>query len=293
MIPKDVLKQVRRIQITTSRMVSDVFAGQYQSVFKGRGMDFDEVRQYFPGDDVRSIDWNVTARTGSPYVKQFVEERELTVMLLLDISKSIYFGTVNKLKRRIAAEICSLLAFSAIQNNDKVGLIAFSDRIEKFVPPRKGTRHGLHIIREALYFNPAGRGTNISDALEYLNRVCRRRTVSFIISDFYDKGFKKALSIANKRHDITAVTITDPREIDLPNVGLMSLLDAEGEDNFIVDTSNEAVRRIFHNNAVNFINERKKMFASINVNSVDIYTDISYIRALISFFKMRERRARR
>ena len=293
MIPKDILKQIRKIQITTLRMVTDVFAGQYQSVFKGRGMDFDEVRQYYPGDDVRSIDWNVTARTGTAYVKKFVEERELTVMLLLDMSKSTYFGTVNKLKRRLAAEVCSLLAFSAIQNNDKVGLIAFSDRIEKFVPPRKGLRHGLRIVREALYFNPVGCGTDISGALEYLNRVCLRRTVSFIISDFYDHGFKKALSIANRRHDITAITITDPKEIDLPKVGLISLLDAEGAKGFTVDTSNEAVRKAFHNNALNVINERKKIFGSINVDNIDIRTDISYARALVSFFRMRERRMRR
>ncbi|OPX28058.1 MAG: hypothetical protein B1H08_06650 [Candidatus Omnitrophica bacterium 4484_171] len=293
MIPKEILKQIRRIQITTSRMVTDVFAGQYQSVFKGRGMDFDEVRQYFPGDDIRSIDWNVTARTGTPYVKKFVEERELTVMLLLDISRSTYFGTVNKLKRRLAAEICSLLAFSAIQNNDRVGLIAFSGRIEKFVPPRKGIRHGLRIVREALYFEPAGDGTDISNALEYLNRVCRRRTVSFVISDFYDRGFKKALSIANKRHDITAITITDPKEINLPKAGLISFRDAERGNNFIIDTSNEALRKAFHYNAARIMSERKKIFGSINVNSIDIRTDISYIRALISFFKMRERRMRR
>jgi len=293
MIPKEILKQIRRIQITTSRMVTDVFAGQYQSVFKGRGMDFDEVRQYFPGDDIRSIDWNVTARTGTPYVKKFIEERELTVMLLLDISRSTYFGTVNKLKRRLAAEICSLLAFSAIQNNDRVGLIAFSGRIEKFVPPRKGIRHGLRIVREALYFEPAGGGTDISNALEYLNRVCRRRTVSFVISDFYDRGFKKALSIANKRHDITAITITDPKEINLPKAGLISFRDAERGNNFIIDTSNEALRKAFHYNAARIMSERKKIFGSINVNSIDIRTDISYIRALISFFKMRERRMRR
>jgi len=293
MIPKEIIKQIRKIHITTSRMVTDVFAGQYQSVFKGRGMEFDEVRQYFPGDDVRSIDWNVTARTGVPYVKKFVEERELTVMLLLDISKSTYFGTVNTLKRRLAAEICSLLAFSAVQNNDKVGLIAFSDSIEKFVPPRKGTRHSLRIVREALYLDPRGSKTNISGALEYLNRVCRRKTVSFIISDFYDHNFKKALSIANKRHDITAITITDPKEIDLPKAGLISFCEAEGKRKFIIDTSNETVRKEFSLRASNIMEERKKIFGSINVNNIDIRTDISYIRSLISFFKMRERRQRR
>jgi len=293
MIPKDILKQIRRIQITTSRMVSDVFAGQYQSVFKGRGMDFDEVRQYFPGDDVRSIDWNVTARTGTAYVKKFVEERELTVMLLLDVSKSIYFGTVNKLKRRLAAEVCSLLAFSAIQNNDKVGLIVFSDRIEKFVPPRKGLRHGLRIVREALYFDPKGRSTDISGALEYLSRVCRRRTVSFIISDFYDDGFQNLLSIANKRHDITAITITDPGEINLPTAGIISLIDPETDSEFLVDTSNPQIRRQFNENAARIFQERSKVFKRINVDSVDIRTDVPYSKALFTFFRMRERRIRR
>ncbi|MBW1614147.1 MAG: DUF58 domain-containing protein [Deltaproteobacteria bacterium] len=276
MIPKEILKQIRRIQITTSRMVTDVFAGQYQSVFKGRGMEFDEVRQYFPGDDVRSIDWNVTARTGEPYIKQFVEERELTVMFLLDLSASGYFGTVNKLKRQLAAEICSLLTFAAIQNNDKVGLIAFTDRIEKFVPPRKGLRHGLRIVREALYLEPQSKKTNISGALEYLSRVSRRRTVSFIISDFYDDGFEKLLSITNKRHDITAITITDPKEIDLPNVGIITLCDPETGNETLVDTSNQTIRRQFNENAMRIFEERSRCFKRINVDSVDIRTNIPY-----------------
>jgi len=292
MIPKEILKQIRRIQITTSRMVTDVFAGQYQSVFKGRGMEFDEVRQYFPGDDVRSIDWNVTARTGEPYVKKFVEERELTVMLLLDLSHSGYFGTVNKLKRQLAAEICSLLTFAAMQNNDKVGLIAFTDRIEKFVPPRKGLRHALRIVREALYLKPQSKKTNISGALEYLNRVSRRRTVSFIISDFYDDGFEKLLSIANKRHDITAITITDPKEIDLPDVGLIALYDPETGNETLVDSSNPEIRKQFNENAMRIFEERSRCFKRIKVDSVDIRTDVPYSKTLFSFFRMRERRAR-
>jgi len=290
MIPKEVLRQIRRIQITTSRMVSDVFAGQYQSVFKGRGMEFDEVRQYFPGDDVRSIDWNVTARMGEPFIKKFIEERELTVMLLLDLSRSSYFGTINKLKRRLAAEICSLLALSAIQNNDKVGLIAFTDRIEKFAPPRKGLRHTLRIVREALYLEPQSRKTDISLALEYLNRVSRRHTVSFIISDFYDSGYERLLNIANKRHDITAITITDPKEIDLPDVGIISLADPETASEFLVDTSNPAIRRRFNEEAKKVLEDRTKIFRRINVDSVDIRTDVSYGRALFSFFRKRERR---
>jgi len=293
MIPKEIFKQIRRIQITTSRMVTDVFAGQYQSVFKGRGMEFDEVRQYFPGDDVRAIDWNVTARIGEPFVKKFVEERELTVMFLLDLSRSGYFGTVNKLKRQLAAEICSLLTFAAIQNNDKVGLIAFTNKIEKFVPPRKGLRHGLRIVREALYLEPQSKKTNISGALEYLSRVSRRRTVSFIISDFYDEDFQKLLSITNKRHDITAITITDPKEIDLPDVGIITLCDPETGNETLVDSSNQAIRKQFNENAIRTFEERSRCFKRINVDSVDIRTDVPYSKALFSFFRMRERRARR
>ncbi len=290
MIPKEVLKQIRKIHITTRRMVTDVFAGQYHSVFKGRGMEFDEVRQYYPGDDVRTIDWNVTARTGTPHVKKFIEERELTVMVLIDLSASSYFGTVNKIKRELAAEICSLLTFSAIENNDRVGFIAFTDRIEKFVPPRKGLRHGLRIIREALYYKPAGRKTNITNALEYLNRICRKKAVVFIISDFYDDAYQKALSIVNKRHDITVITITDPHEISLPSIGIISLTDPESGKNFLIDTSNPSIRKELYNSAVKTIEERKRIFNRTGIDSVDIRTDISYTKTLLAFFKMRERR---
>ena len=290
MIPKEILKQVRRIQITTSRMVTDVFAGQYQSVFKGSGMEFDEVREYQPGDEIRSIDWNVTARTGHPYVKKFVEERELTVMLLLDMSLSCSFGTAKQLKSRLAAEICSILAFSAIQNNDRVGLIIFTDRIEKFVPPRKGLSHVLRVIREALYFKPKGSGTNIKAALEYLGKVTTRKTVTFIISDFYNPAFKKDLSITNKRHDTIAVTITDPLEIELPNIGIIKLDDPETGESRLIDTSSAGLRKDYHKNSLQRFQERKKLFQSINVDSIDIRTDIPYSKTLIAFFKMRERR---
>jgi uncharacterized protein (DUF58 family) len=292
MIPKEVLQQIRRIQITTSRMVTDVFCGQYQSVFKGRGMEFDEVREYQPGDEIRSIDWNVTARMGHPYIKKFMEERELTVMLLLDLSGSSYFGTVHKLKRQIAAEICSVLAFSAIRNNDKVGLIIFTDKIEKFVPPKKGISHVLRIIREALYFTPKGKKTNIPAALEYLNKVCKRSTVAFVVSDFYDADFEKPLSIANKRHDLVSVTITDPKELDLPDIGIAQFDDPETQREFSFDTSNEALRREFRQNALRIVKERKKTFDRLGVDSVDIHCDIPYNRTLFKFFRMRERRAR-
>ena len=290
MIPKEILKQVRRIQITTSRMVTDVFAGQYQSVFKGSGMEFDEVREYQPGDEIRSIDWNVTARTGHPYVKKFVEERELTVMLLLDMSLSCSFGTAKQLKSRLAAEICSILAFSAIRNNDRVGLIIFTDRIEKFVPPRKGLSHVLRVIREALYFKPKGSGTNIKAALEYLGKVTTRKTVTFIISDFYNPAFKKDLSITNKRHDTIAVTITDPLEIELSNIGIIKLDDPETGESRLIDTSSAGLRKDYHKNSLQRFQERKKLFQSINVDSIDIRTDIPYSKTLIAFFKMRERR---
>ena len=290
MIPKDVLRKIRRIQITTSRLVTDVFAGQYKSVFKGRGIEFYEVREYLPGDEIRSIDWNVTARTGRPYVKKFVEERELCVMLLLDVSQSCYFGSVKKLKNQIAAELCSLLAFSAVQNNDKVGLIIFTDKIEKFVPPRKGLRHVLRVIREALYYKPQGKGTDISRALEYLNRISKRHTISFIISDFFDQDFKKLLSVSNRRHDMIALSITDPRELDLPNVGIVKLEDAELGRSLFIDTGDSSFRKEYREDAAKRITERRKLLRSINVDNIEIRTDIPYEKELIKFFRMRERR---
>jgi len=290
MIPKEILRKIRRIQITTSRMVTDVFAGQYQSIFKGKGMEFDEVREYQPGDDIRSIDWNVTARMGHPFVKKFVEERELTVMILLDASQSCYFGSVRQLKNQLAAELSSVLAFSAIQNNDRVGLIIFTDRIEKFVPPRKGLRHVLRVVREALYFKPEGKGTDISLALEYLNKVTTRRAIAFMISDFFDEGFKNLLSVSNKRHDIIAVTITDPREIDFPDVGIVKLNDAETGEDLLIDTSDYRFRNRYKEDSLKRIKERQRMLRSIAVDNIEIRTDIPYATELIKFFKARERR---
>jgi uncharacterized protein (DUF58 family) len=290
MIPKEVLKKIRRIQITTSRMVTDVFAGQYQSVFKGKGMEFEEVREYLPGDEIRSIDWNVTARLGHPYVKKFVEERELTVMFLVDASMSTYFGTTKQLKSQVAAEICSLLSFSAIKSNDKVGLIIFTDKIEKFVPPRKGLQHVLRIIREVLYFKPQSKGTNIGQALEYLSKICKRKSVAFVISDFLAQEFKRPLSIVSKRHDVVAVTITDPVEENLPAAGIMEFADAETGQVFLVDTSDKNVRKNFSEKSRSIFEERKKMFRSINVDHIDIRSGKPYLNELIKFFRMRERR---
>ncbi len=290
MIPKEVLKKIRKIQITTSRMVTDVFAGQYHSVFKGRGMEFDEVREYLPGDDIQSIDWNVTARTGSPHIKKFVEERELTVMLMLDASMSCRFGSEKQLKSRLAAELSSVLAFSAIRNNDKVGLIIFTDRIEKFVPPRKGLRHVLRVIREALYYKPEGKGTDISMALEYLNKVTKRRAITFLISDFFAKDFKKRLSVANKRHDVIAITITDPRETDMPDVGMVRLNDAETGCERIIDTSSKSFRRRYRESSEEKFKLRKELLRSAGTDVIDVRTDTPYTKELIRFFRMRRKR---
>jgi uncharacterized protein (DUF58 family) len=291
-IPKEILKKVKRIEIQTRGLVNDVFSGEYHSVFKGRGMEFSEVREYQFGDDIRTIDWNVTARMGHPFVKIFEEERELTVVLLVDVSSSGEFGTVQQMKGEIAAEICALLAFSAIKNNDKVGLIIFTDEVEKFVAPKKGKSHVLRVVREILYHKPKGRGTDIGKALQFLSRITHRRAVVFLVSDFINADYEKALQIANRRHDIIAVSITDPREHELPNVGLIELEDAETGESFLLDTNDEAVRRdVAHRSNANML-ARQKLFRSINVDHIDISTQFSYIEPLIRFFRMRAKRFR-
>ncbi|MFH1038747.1 MAG: DUF58 domain-containing protein [PVC group bacterium] len=292
MLPKEIIKKIQRIQIRTNRMVSDVFSGEYQSVFKGRGMEFDEVREYQPGDEVRDIDWNVTARYGRPFIKKFVEERELTVMLLVDASASSRFGTRRQFKSELAAELCAVLAFSAIRNKDKVGLIIFTDRIEKFVPPGKGSRHVLRVIRELLYFQPEGKGTDIEMALGYLNRVTRRRTVSFLVSDFRASGYEKALTIANKRHDIISVMIGDPGEKELPPVGLIRLRDAESGEEILVDGSDQEIRRRYRDRNRQEEENTVRIFRSSDVDCVRVSTDTPYVPALMRFFRQRERRMR-
>jgi uncharacterized protein (DUF58 family) len=291
-IPKEILKKVKRIEITTRGLVNDVFSGEYHSVFKGRGMEFSEVREYQYGDDIRTIDWNVTARMGHPFVKIFEEERELTVVLLVDVSSSGEFGTVAQMKGEIAAEICALLAFSAIKNNDKVGLIIFSDTVEKFVMPKKGKSHVLRVVREILYHEPQGHKTNISIALEYLSRVTSHRAVVFLVSDFLTSEYEKALQIANKRHDIVAITITDPRELEIPNVGFIELEDAETKEIFLADTSDGEFRSEFSAKTAQGIVAREKLFTSMNVDHIDIRTDQSYVEPLIRFFQMRAKRFR-
>lgn len=293
MLPKEIFEKVRRIEITTNRLVTDVFAGQYHSVFKGQGMEFDEVREYAFGDDVRMIDWNVTARTGKPHIKKFVEERELTVMILVDVSPSCRFASVNALKSQLAAEIAALLAFSAIRNHDKVGLIIFTDRIEKFIPPVKGLKNVLRIIREVLYFKPEGKSTDIVGAVEYLSRVVHKRSISFLISDFMEgkknifASLKKKLAIAHKRHDLIAVTLNDSRELTLPDCGLLSLQDAETGQEILVDSSSPKVRKDYFNVNRQRLEKRKNLFRSIGMDFIDIGTDQSYVDEVIKFFLKR------
>lgn len=290
MIPKEILDKVQRIQIYTSHMVNNVFAGEYESVFKGRGMEFDEVRPYQPGDEVRTIDWNVTARMGHPYVKRFVEERELTVMLIVDMSASGAFGTVNRTKNELAAELGAVLAFSAIRNKDKVGLILFTDRIEKFIPPRKGVRHVLRVIRELLYFKPEGRRTDITCALEYLNKVTIRKTVSFLISDFITAGYEKPLQIANKKHDVIAVMVGDPREKEFPPVGIIEMEDLESGEAVLIDTRNLVSRNEFNMLTNKQREDTLNKFRQAGIDCIQVNTKKPYIEALMRFFRMRERR---
>ncbi|MCB9771129.1 MAG: DUF58 domain-containing protein [Candidatus Omnitrophica bacterium] len=295
MIPKDLFKKVKRIEITTSRLVTDVFAGQYHSVFKGRGLEFDEVREYFPGDDVRTIDWNVTARTGKPHVKKYIEEREMTVMLLVDVSRSCQFATINEIKSQLAAEIAALLAFSAIRNNDKIGLVIFTDKIEKFIPPVKGTKNVLRLIREILYFKPENTATNLCMALDYLNKVMTRKSVAFLISDFFDNAdsmgrLKKALAIANRRHDLIAITLNDRREKELPSCGLVMLEDAETGHMTLVDTSAATVRDDYAAKAEGRFKNRQRLFNSVGMDHINISTDASYSDEIIKFFLKRRKR---
>lgn len=290
MIPRQILQKIRQIEIRTKHLVNDVFSGEYHSVFKGRGMEFAEVREYEPGDEIRSIDWNVTARLGRPYIKRFIEERELTVILMADVSASGHFGTVNRMKSEITAEICALLAFAAIQNNDRVGLLMFTDQIEKFIPPKKGRTHILRVIREVLYTRPGHTGTDLTQALEYLNRLLTRRSIVFILSDFLAEDYMKPLRVASKRHDVVAVTITDPRELSLPGIGLIELEDAETGEEVLVDTGDADWRRQYaeYNEALR--DARDQQFRVTGVDAIHIRTDEPYIDPLLQFFKLRERK---
>ncbi len=284
----ELLNKVRRIEIKTRGLSNNIFAGEYHSAFKGRGMAFSEVREYQYGDDIRDIDWNVTARFHRPYIKVYEEERELTVMLLIDVSGSLEFGTVKQLKKDMVAEIAATLAFSAIQNNDKIGVIFFSDKIEKFIPPKKGRKHILYIIRELLDFKPTSRKTNIRMALEYLTNVMKRRCTAFILSDFLDKeNFQNAMTIANRKHDMVAVQVYDRRLAELPSVGLIRVKDAETGKEQWIDSSSKAVRKAHHDWWIEKQLQLSEMFTRSNVDIVSVRTDQDYVKALMNLFAKR------
>jgi uncharacterized protein (DUF58 family) len=290
MLTKELLKQVRQIEIKTKGLVNQVFSGEYHSVFKGRGMEFSEVREYQFGDDIRNIDWNVTARFSHPFIKIFEEERELTVILLVDLSGSLLFGTVEKTKQQIAAELSAVLAFSAMKNNDKVGLILFTDKIEKFVPPRKGKTHVLRLVREVLSFEPKGKTTNLKSALEYMNNAIKKKSIVFLISDFMDSGYEKILRIVGKKHDLVGIVINDRREFQLPKIGLVKLTDSETGQERWLDTSDSKVQRTIKEVKQQIIQNRKSLFLSSRLDSIEINTGENYVKPLVQFFRTRERR---
>ncbi|MCB2204382.1 DUF58 domain-containing protein [bacterium] len=287
---KQILRNVRQIEIRTRGLVNQLFSGEYHSVFKGRGMEFSEVREYQFGDDVRTIDWNVSARFNRPFIKVFEEERELTVMLLVDMSGSQDYGSGTRSKRDIAAELCAVLAFSAIKNNDKVGMIIFTDRIEKFIPPKKGRSHILRIIRDIIAFRPESSGTSLRSALEYFNHVTKKRSIAFLVSDFMDDEYEQPMKIVARKHDLIAVQLDDPRERELPDVGLVKLRDAESAAERWVDTSMKAVRNAYQQAWEHRITKRERMFLASNVDAIRIDVQKGYIQPLVEFFRMRERR---
>lgn len=330
MLTSEILRRVREIQVRTGRQVADVLAGEYVSVFKGRGMEFEEVRPYVPGDDVRSIDWNVTARTGEPYIKRYVEERQLTLMLMADVSASQDFGSGSRSKREAAAELCALLAFSATRNDDKVGLALFHGEVEEYIPPRKGQKHALRVVREVLaHGDTKGRAdadedasesgpgligrlragfsrfatgrrprkpreaTDLRFALEFLMQVTKRRTICFVVSDFLDDGFERAMVAANRKHDVIAVLVTDPNELEVPEVGLVALRDAETGRTRVVDTSSTAFRREMRTRATDRVKQLEQRFASIGIDFIHVDAAGDVIDPLVRFFRMRERRVRR
>lgn len=290
MISKEILRKIRKIHIRTNYIVNDIFAGEYESAFRGRGMEFEEVREYTPGDDVRDIDWNVTARFGHPFVKVYREERELTIMLLVDVSSSCFFGTRTQLKQELAAEIASVLAFAATKSNDKVGLIIFSDHIERFIPPKKGKNHVWGVIKNVLEHQPVSKKTDIAGALTYLNKVVRRKAVAFVISDFIADDFEKPLRVTGKKHDIIPISITDPRELELPRAGMVELQDAETGETILIDTSDKDFRTGYGLLAAKKLRDRFDLFKSTGLDYIDIRTDVPYIDPIMKFFRLREKR---
>lgn len=283
----EILKKVRQVEIKTRGLSQNIFAGQYHTAFKGRGMAFSEVREYQPGDDVRSIDWNVTARFNRPYIKVFEEERELTVMLLIDVSGSGVFGTDTNTKRQVITEIAATLAFSAIQNNDKIGVIFFSDKVEKFIAPQKGKKHILYIIRELLEFQPQSKKTDISTVLQYFSNVIKKRCTAFLISDFISPDFEKSLMIASKKHDLVALQVYDVKDTELPDVGLLKVVDSESGNVMYVDSSNDTIRRLYKENWDKRQSNVKKSFSKTGVDMVSVSTSDDYVKSLIQLFRMR------
>jgi len=290
MISKEILKKVRKIEIRTKGMVNNIFGGEYQSAFKGRGMEFSEVREYNYGDDIRQIDWNVTARTGDPFIKQFEEEREQTLMLCVDISQSGVFGSNNQSKMELSIEICAVLAFSAIKNGDKVGLVLFTDQIEKVIPPKKGRLHVLRLIRELLTTEPEGTGTNISDALSYVNRLLNRRAIIILASDFQDDNYDRQMKITNRKHDLVNIFINDKLEDELPKLGLVPLKDAETGDEVLVDTSSPKVRQAYQKKRLVHKQKLRDHFLRMKIDTIELETNASYIKPLMSFFRRRVQR---
>lgn len=290
MLTKELLKQVRQIEIRTKGLVNQVFSGEYHSVFKGRGMEFSEVREYQFGDDIRNIDWNVTARFGHPYIKIFEEERELTVILMVDLSGSLMFGSANKTKQRVAAELSAILAFSALKNNDKVGLILFTDKIEKFVPPRKGRKHVLRIIREVLSFEPEGKSTNLRGALEYMNNAIKKKSIAFLISDFIDDGYEKILRIVGRKHDLIGIVLDDKREKEIPNIGLVKLTDSENGVERWIDTGSRRVRDMLLIQHKEKEKTRNSIFIRSGLDKIEVTAGSNYITPLVQFFRRREKR---
>ena len=290
MIPKEILKKVRHIEIRTTRLVNDLFGGEYESVFKGQGIEFADAREYVPGDDIRTIDWNVTARSQQAFVKKFMEERELTVMFMVDMSGSQYFGTGEKLKSEVAAEITALLAFAATKNKDKTGLLITTDEVEKFVPVKKGKTHVLRVVREILYYQPKGTKTRLATGLEYLNNFLTRMAVIFVISDFMDEGYEKALKILSKRHDVIAIHLGDRRELDLPPVGLLEVRDRESGEMRLVDTSAWNYRKNYQKKARERQEYLDRLFKSLSIDKIEIPVESSYIEPVMKFFRIREQR---